>query len=215
MAEKRYAILEKLRGGKRRFTVAYLTGATKGGGPIYHAVKGRLTYEEAVALLEDLQVGAAKNPRRRVTHRRRVRIAPRGRRAQKREADRRQRKARARRNPAVEFPQQGRGKSETIAWKEVKIAAQGIRSATKNQAIYNNADGLVDLADRMLSQVARGIHENPTLAVVGALNPPLGTAVELKYHRTAGKHPGWYSHKFTSRAKVLAMQDGSLRIVGR
>lgn len=56
---------------------------------------------------------------------------------------------------------------------------------------------------------------NPQLALVGALNPPLGQAIELRYHRTGGEHTGYYKHTFTSRATVFAMRDGSLRIVGR
>ena len=57
---------------------------------------------------------------------------------------------------------------------------------------FDAADNIRAIATHMLDRVRRGLHENPTLAVVGALNPPLGTAVELKYHRTHGEHPGWY-----------------------
>lgn len=108
-----------------------------------------------------------------------------------------------------------RGKSESQAWREVKMVAQGIRRATTSQAIYNNADGLVDLADRMLSQVARGIHENPTLAILG--NPPakvVGTLsrrlYELRYkHASDGKD---YRHPFGPGASVLLLADGSVLV---
>jgi hypothetical protein len=66
-----------------------------------------------------------------------------------------------------------------------------------------------------LKVYAGAAKKNPHLAVVGAMNPPLGQAIELRYHRVAGEHPGYYRHKFTSRATVFAMKDGSLRIVGR
>lgn len=64
-------------------------------------------------------------------------------------------------------------------------------------------------------QAERGIHANPALAIVGA-NPPgklLGYVTgQLRYRRTIGQHPGWYQHTFKTRARLLAMPDGSLRI---
>lgn len=60
------------------------------------------------------------------------------------------------------------------------------------------------------------VRRNPGhLALVGTLNPPLGQAIEVRYRRTIGKHPGYYKHHFTKAATLFAMADGSLRIVGR
>lgn len=52
---KKYAILRKVRGGARAFSVAYLDGVTAGGGPIYRAVKSNLTQAEAAAELARVQ----------------------------------------------------------------------------------------------------------------------------------------------------------------
>jgi len=96
--------------------------------------------------------------------------------------------------------------------REIAKAMHYATGARDRKAIAVELDAMADAA---LNQLRRGVHENPTLAVVGALNPPLGQVVEVKYRRTGGQHPGWYRHKFTSRATLFAMKDGTLRIVGR
>jgi hypothetical protein len=59
---------------------------------------------------------------------------------------------------------------------------------------------------------------NPTLALVGA-NPLrgaryLGRCTEVRYVRETGAHRGRYKHPFKSRARLLALPNGSLAIVG-
>lgn len=118
---------------------------------------------------------------------------------------------RARRNPT--------GRSEREAWDQVEGYARRITRTARNAGVIQDAHNIMTVAMQMGAQVRRGVHENPSLAVVGALNPrgarPLGfVSGDLKYHRTTGKYPGWYKHHFKTRARLLAMPDGSLRIAG-
>ena len=143
---------------------------------------------------EQMRRRLGKNPRRRTLSKRARALVPR----------RRVSVRRSRRNP--------NGKSEQSAWNQVKISAGQVKNLPKGSAI---GWLLSDLADRMLSQLARGIHENPTLAVLG--NPPAKVAgtlsrrlYELRYqHADDGKD---YRHPFGPGARVLAMSDGSVMI---
>lgn len=59
--------------------------------------------------------------------------------------------------------------------------------------------------------------KNPALALVGA-NPRggkyLGRCTEVRYLREAGAHRGRYRHPFKTRARLVAMPNGSLAIIG-
>lgn len=198
MAKKprQYAILARAGKGKRRFLVAYLTGTTRGGGPIYQQVKRDLTREEAAAELRRLET--AGNPRRRVGKRRATTRTRRGRQVR-----------RARRNPVH---------SERAAWAAVAADAERILMRKAEPTIHRFAEAIRSVARTMFEQVERGVHANPALALVGAANPPgrlIGTPLEVKYHRAGGQYPGYYKHTFKkkSRARLLAMPDGSLKIV--
>jgi hypothetical protein len=121
---------------------------------------------------------------------------------------------------AVLTPKRNPQTSESQAWQSVKAVGRTMASSPRLPA-YWRRDGmeLEKLADRMLAQVRSGVHTNPLLAVVGP-NPPrhrrgrmLGYVTgELRYKRTIGAHPGWYKHHFKTRARLLAMPDGSLTI---
>lgn len=202
---RKLAILESKGKGKRRFVVAELVGSTAGGGPIYMRVVpqvGYLTHEVAIAELErERAKDGGKNPRRRARTVRQIRGRVRG-------VNRR----RAQRNPL---------QSESGAWKAVMQYAKRIEKNAGDAADIQDARNIMTIAAEMAVQAARGFHRNPTLAIVGAANPPgrlLGEVVgDVKYHRTVGKHPGYYRHDFKgrSRACIYAMPDGSLRIIGK
>lgn len=77
------------------------------------------------------------------------------------------------------------------------------------------------IANAMWKQVAiRRVHENPMLAVVGA-NPAtrggkyLGDVRRIFYLRKIGQHKNRrFQHAFKRTAKMYAMPDGSIRVVG-
>lgn len=208
---RKLAVLESKGKGKRRFVVAELVGSTAGGGPIYMRVTpqvGYLTHEVAIAELErERAKDAGRNPRKRRIVRRVVRRS----------------RSRARRNPAglrAAGVIGSRDLSESSMWRQVKQIA-GILQASETAKGRGLGTELRIIANAALDQLKRGVHENPTLAIVGAANPPgrlLGEIVgDVKYHRTTGKYPGYYKHGFKGRSKacIYAMPDGTLRIIGK
>lgn len=107
--------------------------------------------------------------------------------------------------------------SEQVAWETIAAyAANAIRQHRQGKsppvALFYNME---TVAERMLDQLERGIHANPTLAIFG--NPPrgkvkkqLGRVVEVRYKRDDdGK---LYFHKYTSRPRLCALSDGSIWI---
>jgi hypothetical protein len=127
---------------------------------------------------------------------------------------------RTRRNPNAP----GTALSESSMWLQVKRIGKDLQRLSGymfTNPVAAHGRELVIIAEAALAQLKRGVHENPaSLAIVGA-NPPgrlLGTIVgDVRYHRTIGKHPGYYRHDFKGRSKacIYAMPDGSLRIVGK
>lgn len=145
---------------------------------------------------------------------------------------------------AVLTPKRGRNPvrfSESFAWLGIVKRADHIQELAGPGTIANEAGQIIRTAAKMLKQLKRGVHANPSLALVGA-NPlyaevaagrkgggvsigyrrhprenPRGQLLgyvvgKLRYRRTVGQHPGWYYHDFKTRARLLAMPDGSLRI---
>jgi hypothetical protein len=106
-----------------------------------------------------------------------------------------------------------RAYSESEAWELVLSYAKRLRkpNAPRAQLLWY----ITNVAEEMLAQVQRGVHENPTLAVLG--NPPakvVGTLsrrlYELRYkHASDGKD---YRHPFGPGASVLLLADGSVLI---
>lgn len=108
-----------------------------------------------------------------------------------------------------------RALSESKVLTEALAAVKRAARRTTMQAAMPDLREIVIALSALRDQAARGVHENPALAIVGA-NPPgklLGYVTgQLRYRRTIGRHPGWYQHHFKTRARLLAMPDGSLRI---
>lgn len=108
---------------------------------------------------------------------------------------------RARRNPAL---------SESSMWRRVREIARKL--AAKD---FTLARELEDISWAALQQLRRGVHENPTLAVLG--NPPRGVAGVLSKHTYGGsiryRHSQDgkdYRHTLGSGAHILLLRDGSV-----
>jgi hypothetical protein len=120
--------------------------------------------------------------------------------------------ARGRRNPAVPAVSESR---TLDAIRDLLYRANRARSFNQSRRMVSEAIGLATL---LRDQASQGIHENPTLALVGA-NPRggryLGDAREIRYVRAVGRHRGQrFKHGFKGRTKLYAMPDGSIRVVG-
>jgi hypothetical protein len=173
--------------------------------------------EEAV---EYGRVKSAGNPRRK------LRLVPRSRKAQKRHADRLQRKARRfRRNPALT-----RAAFVFIAdvINRMPSHAASLRSCRTSCAnAFADALGATnprfDRARFLKAAFGDDAASNP-LAIYGAVNPPrrsrsngvtrsvkdLGRVVEIRYRRKDDK--GFYYHRFKTRPRLLALSDGTLAV---
>lgn len=108
-----------------------------------------------------------------------------------------------------------RALSEAKAWQDVRDAMYSIYNPSFAHSIPRHIRQIAERVDRLASQMerqlARGVHENPALAIVGG-NPPMGRVVEIRYHRNRGAHPGYYKHVFKRRPVMVALHDGSLKI---
>jgi hypothetical protein len=116
---------------------------------------------------------------------------------------------RGRRNPAV-------SESRTLdAIRDLLYRANRARSFQQSRRMVSEAIGLATL---LRDQAAAGVHENPTLVLVGA-NPRsgqyLGDVKEIRYLRKVGADRNVrFKHAFKRRACLYAMPDGSIRVVG-
>jgi hypothetical protein len=108
-----------------------------------------------------------------------------------------------------------RGRSELEAWDAIAGQARRIVRTARNAGVIQDAQNILTIAAEMTAQVRAGVHENPTLAVLG--NPParvVGTLsrrlYELRYkHASDGKD---YRHPFGPGASILLLADGSVLI---
>jgi len=104
--------------------------------------------------------------------------------------------------------------SETAAWKSVESYALRILERKAAPAIHRQAEDIRAVASVMLTQLGKGTHVNPTLAVLG--NPPgqvlsthtYGGAIRYR-HRQDGKD---YRHTFGAGSSILLLRDGSIQI---
>jgi hypothetical protein len=120
-----------------------------------------------------------------------------------------------------------KGLGERQAWQHVRMYAEAILSHKATPTIHRRAEEIRQWAEMMLEQLERGIHENPTLAVLG--NPPakvVGTLsnrlYEVRYlHKGEGRGSEAerrqvrgkpFYHTFTPGSKVLLLEDGSVWI---
>jgi hypothetical protein len=97
--------------------------------------------------------------------------------------------------------------SEREAWEMVRfIAIRLLESYGREpRRVMEAAEALREEADMMLAQLARGVHENPSLVVFGnppgftrfqcEVGPKLGEVERLQYRRTA-RPRGYYFHAF-------------------
>ena len=118
-------------------------------------------------------------------------------------------------------------RSETRAWDKVRQIADGIRRSTAGQRARGlDAEGIKDagqvlyeLANEMLAQLDRGVHENPaTLAVWG--NPPVGSEQKIYFDQPIGfrvhdiryEHVDdrqYYKHTFASGVEMWSVLRGA------
>lgn len=123
------------------------------------------------------------------------------------------------RRAGFKVPKRGRknpvGISEKGMWLAVADLARSIEREATTLSVQQYAKELQRFSKSMVAQLARGIHENPTLAVLG--NPLVAAILSdhtyggsLKYrHKQDGKR---YVHQLGSGAKILLLQDGSIQL---
>lgn len=106
--------------------------------------------------------------------------------------------------------------SERRAWYDARHYAREIKQYQVPEVVKMLADNIDLIAEHMIAQLKRGIHENPTLAILG--NPGKAKVVgtlsrrlyELRYqHAKDGKD---YRHPFGPGASVLLLSDGNVLI---
>ena len=167
------------------------------GAKAWRKLSGSVTVRDA-AIRDATPAGGVvyrKNPRRTLSQRARA-LVPR----------RRVPARRSRRNPV--------GRSEREAWDRVEGYARRITRTARNAGVLQDAQNIMAVAMEMGAQVRAGVHENPTLAVLG--NPGRKTLSTHTYggairyrHRQDGKD---YRHTLGSGAPIFLLPDGSIQL---